>query len=65
MPLFVSALKPIEWRYTNDPAWVMRDKGEKLGHNRVWLKARGKAARGPGAAQRRAGVRLGHHRAQS
>ena len=41
VPLFVHALKPIEWRYTNDPAWVMRDKGESLGHNRVWLKARG------------------------
>lgn len=41
VPLFVSALKPIEWRYTNDPAWVMREKGEKLPHNRVWLKARG------------------------
>ena len=32
---------PIEWRYTNDPAWVMRDKGERLPHNRVWLKADG------------------------
>ncbi|TPG32209.1 acyl-CoA thioesterase II [Mycolicibacterium hodleri] len=41
VPLFVDALKPIEWRYTNDPAWVMRDKGERLAHNRVWLKARG------------------------
>jgi acyl-CoA thioesterase-2 len=41
VPLFVAALKPIEWRYTNDPAWVMRDKGERLAHNRVWLKARG------------------------
>ena len=41
VPLFVHALKPIEWRYTNDPAWVMRDKGERLAHNRVWLKARG------------------------
>lgn len=41
VPLFVAALKPIEWRYTNDPAWVMRDKGERLTHNRVWLTARG------------------------
>ncbi|WP_197383149.1 acyl-CoA thioesterase II [Mycolicibacterium mengxianglii] len=38
VPLFVAALKPIEWRYTNDPAWVMRDKGERLAHNRVWMK---------------------------
>jgi acyl-CoA thioesterase II len=38
VPLFVEALKPIEWRYTNDPAWVMRDKGERLDHNRVWMK---------------------------
>ena len=41
VPLFVAALKPIEWRYTNDPAWVMRDKGQRLAHNRVWLKAKG------------------------
>ena len=41
MPHFVEALRPIEWRYTNDPAWVMRDKGERLAHNRVWLKAEG------------------------
>jgi acyl-CoA thioesterase-2 len=27
VPLFVNALQPIEWRYTNDPSWVMRNKG--------------------------------------
>ncbi|MEZ0363246.1 acyl-CoA thioesterase II [Mycobacterium sp. pUA109] len=41
VPGFVNALHPIEWRYTNDPAWVMRDKGERLDHNRVWIKADG------------------------
>ena len=41
MPHFAGALRPIEWRYTNDPAWVMRDKGERLGHNRVWMTAKG------------------------
>jgi len=41
VPHFASALRPIEWRYTNDPAWVMRDKGERLAYNRVWLKAEG------------------------
>jgi acyl-CoA thioesterase II len=41
VPLFVAAMKPIEWRYTNDPAWVMRTKGERLPHNRVWLTAKG------------------------
>ncbi len=41
VPQFVEALRPIEWRYTNDPAWVMRSKGERLEHNRVWLKADG------------------------
>lgn len=41
VPHFVSALRPIEWRYANDPAWIMRDKGGKLPHNRVWLKADG------------------------
>lgn len=41
VPLFVNALQPVEWRYTNDPAWVMRDKGDRLDYNRVWLKAKG------------------------
>lgn len=41
VPHFVNALQPIEWRYTNDPAWVMRTKGERLPHNRVWVKALG------------------------
>ncbi|OBI84254.1 acyl-CoA thioesterase II [Mycobacterium sp. E740] len=41
VPHFVNALRPIDWRYTNDPSWVMRRKGEKLPHNRVWMKALG------------------------
>jgi acyl-CoA thioesterase-2 len=41
VPHFVNALQPIEWRYTNDPSWVMRTKGERLPHNRVWMKALG------------------------
>ncbi len=41
VPGFVNALRPIQWRYTNDPAWVMRDKGGRLAHNRVWLTADG------------------------
>ncbi|HUO41033.1 MAG TPA: acyl-CoA thioesterase II [Mycobacterium sp.] len=41
VPQFVNALRPIEWRYANDPAWIMRDRGGRLEHNRVWLKADG------------------------
>jgi acyl-CoA thioesterase-2 len=41
VPHFVQALHPIDYRYTNDPAWVMRDKGDRLPHNRVWVKADG------------------------
>jgi acyl-CoA thioesterase-2 len=41
VPQFLNAPWPIEWRYTNDPAWVMRDKGERLAYNRVWVKADG------------------------
>lgn len=41
VPGFVKAPHPIEWRYANDPAWVMRDKGGRLDHNRVWVKADG------------------------
>jgi acyl-CoA thioesterase II len=47
VPHFASALRPIEWRYTNDPAWVMRDKGERLTHNRVWMKADGEMPHEP------------------
>lgn len=47
VPHFVNALRPIEWRYTNDPSWVMRDKGEKLPHNRVWMKALGQMPEDP------------------
>ena len=38
---FVEALRPIEWRYTNDPAWIMREKGDRLTENQVWLKTDG------------------------
>ncbi|KAA1432212.1 acyl-CoA thioesterase II [Mycolicibacter arupensis] len=41
VPGFVNAPHPIEWRYSNDPAWVMRSQGGRLDHNRVWLKADG------------------------
>lgn len=41
VPHFVNALRPIDWRYTNDPSWVMRHKGAALPHNRVWMKALG------------------------
>jgi acyl-CoA thioesterase II len=41
VPLFVNALQPIEWRYANDPSWVMRGKGDRLDYNRVWIKADG------------------------
>lgn len=47
VPHFVNALRPIDWRYTNDPAWVMRKKGEKLAHNRVWMKAAGQMPEDP------------------
>ena len=41
VPLFVNALHPVEWRYTNDPSWVMRKKRGQLDYNRVWVKADG------------------------
>lgn len=47
VPHFVNALQPIEWRYTNDPAWVMRTKGDRLPHNRVWVKALGEIPADP------------------
>lgn len=47
VPLFVEAMRPIEWRYTNDPAWVMRDNGGRLERNRVWMKADGQIPEDP------------------
>src|ERR1700749_1984668 len=41
VPHFVNALQPIEWRYTNDPSWVMREKGDRLAFNGVGGRADG------------------------
>ncbi|MCQ4119137.1 acyl-CoA thioesterase [Rhodococcus tibetensis] len=41
LKMFVDALKPIDMRYANDPSWIMKGTGEKLTHNRVWMKADG------------------------
>ncbi|GAA2802717.1 acyl-CoA thioesterase [Mycolicibacterium pallens] len=41
VPGFVEALRPIQWRYTNEPSWIMREKGGTLTGNQVWLKADG------------------------
>lgn len=38
---FVNALHPIDIRFANDPTWVMKGTGEKLNHNRAWMKADG------------------------
>jgi acyl-CoA thioesterase-2 len=47
VPLFVNALQPIEWRYTNEPSWVMRENGNRLDYNRVWVKADGELPSDP------------------
>ncbi|MFC7448951.1 acyl-CoA thioesterase [Rhodococcus daqingensis] len=41
LQMFVNALKPIDMRYANDPSWILKGTGEKLNHNRVWMKADG------------------------
>lgn len=41
LQMFVNALKPFDLRYTNDPAWIMKGTGERLSHNRVWMRADG------------------------
>ncbi|EGD55941.1 acyl-CoA thioesterase [Gordonia neofelifaecis] len=38
---FVNALHPVDIRFANDPTWVMKETGEKLNHNRAWMKADG------------------------
>ncbi|EOM78561.1 acyl-CoA thioesterase [Rhodococcus rhodnii] len=40
VPMFARALKPIDMRYTNDPAWILKGRGT-LDHNRVWMRADG------------------------
>ncbi|WP_153412067.1 acyl-CoA thioesterase [Nocardia macrotermitis] len=41
LQMFVQAPHPIDMRYTNDPAWILKGTGETLNHNRVWMKADG------------------------
>ncbi|MGW6332265.1 acyl-CoA thioesterase [Nocardia rhamnosiphila] len=41
LEMFVNAPHPIDMRYTNDPAWILKGTGEKLNHNRVWMRADG------------------------
>ncbi|MFI6869705.1 acyl-CoA thioesterase [Nocardia sp. NPDC050406] len=41
LEMFVNAPHPIDMRYTNDPAWILKGTGEKLNHNRVWMRTDG------------------------
>ncbi|WP_290707221.1 MULTISPECIES: acyl-CoA thioesterase [Gordonia] len=38
---FVNALHPIDIRFANDPTWKVREAGEKLMRNRVWMRTDG------------------------
>ncbi|MEV4241300.1 MULTISPECIES: acyl-CoA thioesterase II [unclassified Nocardia] len=42
LEMFVKAPHPIDMRYTNDPAWILKGTGERLNHNRVWMRADGR-----------------------
>lgn len=39
---FVNAMHPIDIRFANDPSWKARETGERLEHNRVWMKTDGR-----------------------
>lgn len=41
LEMFINAPRPIDMRYTNDPAWILKGTGEKLNHNRVWMRTDG------------------------
>ncbi|WP_067546025.1 acyl-CoA thioesterase [Nocardia crassostreae] len=41
LEMFVNAPHPIDMRYTNDPAWILKGTGETLNHNRVWMRTDG------------------------
>ncbi|MFT4043660.1 MAG: acyl-CoA thioesterase II [Gordonia sp. (in: high G+C Gram-positive bacteria)] len=38
---FVNAIHPIDIRFINDPPWKIREAGEKLRDNRVWMRTDG------------------------
>lgn len=42
LAMFVKAPHPIDMRYTNDPAWILKGTGERLNHNRVWMRTDGR-----------------------
>ena len=39
--MFVNALHPIDIRFANDPTWKVRESGDTLEHNRVWMRTDG------------------------
>ncbi|MFC8385451.1 acyl-CoA thioesterase [Nocardia sp. NPDC056952] len=41
LEMFIKAPHPIDMRYTNDPSWILKGTGEKLNHNRVWMRTDG------------------------
>lgn len=41
LEMFIKAPRPIDMRYTNDPAWILKGTGERLNHNRVWMRTDG------------------------
>ncbi|MFE6925671.1 acyl-CoA thioesterase [Nocardia sp. NPDC057663] len=41
LEMFINAPHPVDMRYTNDPAWILKGTGEKLNHNRVWMRTDG------------------------
>ena len=61
VPHFVNALQPIEWRYTNDPSWVMREKGDQLELQSGLGQGRRHAARRPRIAHRHNALLLRYH----
>ncbi len=42
LEMFIKAPHPIDMRYTNDPAWILKGTGERLNHNRVWMRTDGR-----------------------
>ncbi|MQY25408.1 acyl-CoA thioesterase [Nocardia aurantia] len=41
LEMFVKAPRPIEMRFANEPAWILKGTGGTLEHNRVWMRADG------------------------
>ncbi|MFR9753060.1 acyl-CoA thioesterase [Nocardia sp. 004] len=42
LQMFIRAPRPIDMRYADDPAWILKGTGARRNHNRVWMRVDGR-----------------------